>query len=302
MSSNTSNPIKSCKRQSTFPVWLRKRLPAQSTKRTAQIIKEYHVHTVCDSARCPNRSECYANDCATFLIMGPACTRSCTFCAVEKRKPEALDPNEPARVAQAASELGLKYVVITSVTRDDIPDGGAGHFRKTVEELRKVIPDAVIEILTPDFRGDRNALDQVCRSDISVFNHNVETVPRLYSEIRPQAEYRRSLEVLRYVHSMYPHLSVKSGLMVGIGETIDEVKDVLKDLKNNGSQIVTIGQYLQPARESMHVDRYVMHEEYKELIQYGRSIGLENIYAGPFIRSSYNAKDVFKKMKKNSNE
>src|SRR3990172_6583515 len=225
-----------------------------------QILRSYRVSTVCEEARCPNIGECYSRPAATFMILGSKCTRNCGFCSVESSRPELLDPEEPERVAQAAKEMGLKYVVITSVTRDDLPDGGAGHFASTVHAIRNKLPDAKIEVLTPDFRGNIGALMVVLSSRPDILGHNVETVPRLYPTVRSQADYTRSLHMLKSVKEIVPDMHIKSGLMLGLGETFDEVISVLKDLCSSGCDSVTIGQYLRPSKKNLPVVEYIPPE------------------------------------------
>lgn len=255
-------------------------------------LSKYHLSTVCAEAKCPNRGKCYSDGTATFLILGDVCTRACKYCSVKKGKTEPLDPNEPLRVALAAKELGLSFVVITSVTRDDLPDGGAYHYAETVRKVKEIV-GAKVEVLIPDFRGSREALDTVMAAEPDVLNHNIEVVPRLFKRIRPGANYQQSLDILRYVKDKYPHAIVKSGFMVGLGENKDEVFKVLKDLYYAGTDIVTIGQYLRPGKEQLPVSRYVTPEEFKEYEKYGREIGIPVVVSGPLVRSSYKAKESY---------
>lgn len=256
-------------------------------------LRELQLHTVCESARCPNIHECFHRGAATFMILGGVCTRGCGFCAVPKGNPARreffLDPNEPANVARMAQAMGLRYVVITSVNRDDLPDGGSRHFAETIRCVRTALPEARVEVLTPDFCGDSKALACVLDAGPHVFNHNVETVARLYRKVRPQACYRRSLELLAFARKSYPDILVKSGFMVGLGETEDEVKLLLEDLCNAGVQVVTIGQYLQPTRRSLPVAEYVPPARFEAYRDYGLSLGLRYVFSGPFVRSSYMA-------------
>jgi lipoic acid synthetase len=275
-----------------FPEWLKKQIPEKSTHFTQGILSECHVHTVCESARCPNRSECFSKHKATFMILGDICTRHCTFCSVPSGDPHALDKNEPARVRDAALLLNLTHVVITSVTRDDLPHGGAEHFVATVKALKEEERSLSVEVLIPDFKLDFVAIDMVAQSGIDILNHNIETVARLYDEIRPNASYERSLALLEYVRATYPRLITKSGLMVGLGETEDEVCSVLQDLQRVGISMVTIGQYLQPTRESVSVKEYVNPRVFDSYASFGRSIGIPCISAAPFVRSSYNADEA----------
>jgi lipoyl synthase len=252
---------------------------------------------VCSSARCPNQPECFARRTATFLIMGQRCTRNCRFCAVESGEPLPLRSDEPTAVAQAAKQLGLRHVVITSVTRDDLADGGAGHFAATIHEVRRTLPKAVIEVLTPYFKGQAAAMDVVIAARPDIFNHNVETVPRLYPVVRPQADYRQSLDVLAYVASKAQggkRIHTKSGMMVGLGETGDEVLGVMRDLRASGVEIVTIGQYLRPSTSHLSVERFVEPLEFEAWNEQGMAMGFKAVQAGPFVRSSYQAEQVFK--------
>jgi lipoic acid synthetase len=251
------------------------------------------LHTVCEEARCPNRGECYSRGTATFLIMGDVCTRNCRFCGVTSGAPGAVDPDEPRRVCDAVREMKLRYVVITSVTRDDLPDGGAGHFAAVVSLLKEEIPSVRVEILVPDFQGREESLRLVVNSSPDVFNHNIETVPRLYDRIRPAADYRRSLDVLASVHRMAPTLPVKSGLMVGLGEREDEVQEVMKDLRSSGCSIITIGQYLQPTRQQERVVEFVTPEQFERYTALGKELGFAQVFAGCFVRSSYRADELF---------
>ncbi len=279
---------------STRPPWLKIRLPCRPPKRVDTCLDDLKLHTVCRSARCPNTVECYAKGRATFLLMGPNCTRHCGFCAVSREPPAPLDPTEPARVAEAVKRLELTHAVVTSVTRDDLPDGGAAHFAATVAAVRAATPQTTIEILTPDFRGERAARAVAADSLPEVFNHNVETVPRLYAQVRPQADYRRSLELLAFVKHRHPGLTTKSGLMLGLGETEAEVLAVGNDLREAGVDMLTVGQYLQPSRlVNLPVQRYVPPEEFATLRQQLSRLGFGMVAAAPFVRSSYNAEEAF---------
>jgi len=250
------------------------------------LLKQYGLNTVCQSANCPNRGECFNRGTATFLIMGPLCTRNCRFCDVPSGKPKPLDPSEPSRVAAAALKLKLRHVVVTSVTRDDLPDGGAKQFADTVRAIRGHLSDSTIEVLTPDFKGAPDALGVVIAAGPDIFNHNLETIPRLYETVRPGANYYRSLDLLREAHDRYGAVT-KSGLMVGIGETTDELTKVFEDLAANGVSMLTIGQYLSPSKEHLPVVRYVPPEEFDELAALGRSAGIRKVFSGPLVRSSY---------------
>lgn len=260
-----------------------------------KLIHGLGLHTVCESALCPNQGECFARGTATFLIMGDTCTRNCAFCGVSSGIPAEVDPEEPRRVAEAAARLDLKHVVITSVTRDDLVDGGASHYAATVQAVRARLPEATVEVLTPDFRGDVRAVDLVLRERPEVFNHNLETVPRLYPLVRPQADYKRSLDVLRRAASTLGRVAeggrvclVKTGLMVGLGETEEEVVAVLADAAAVGADVVTIGQYLRPSAAHIPVAEYVEPAKFAAYEERGRSLGLR-VHAGPLIRSSYRA-------------
>lgn len=272
-----------------LPQWARKRLgDTETLHRMKAVLRQRNLHTVCESARCPNIGECFAKPTATFMILGDVCTRRCGFCSVNKKEsPLRTDPLEPLNIALTAKELGLRHVVVTSVTRDDLDDGGAGQFALTIRELRRNITPISVEVLTPDFRGDERALRAVLDERPDIFNHNVETVPSLYRTVRPGADYRTSLSVLSFAKAS--GVVTKSGIMVGLGETKDEVRAVLADLQSSGCDAVTIGQYLRPTRESLEVREYVEPEVFREYEEYGRSIGIKHVYSGTFVRSSYNA-------------
>jgi lipoic acid synthetase len=259
-----------------------------------QLMRREGLHTVCEEAKCPNLAECFANRTATFLIMGKDCTRACGFCAVGTAVPKPLDPSEPERVAQASAELGLEHVVITSVNRDELPDGGAAHFRATVDAVHARLPHAAIEVLTPDFCGDLTAVEQVAAGPLAVYNHNVETVPRLYRRVRPRARYDWSLSVLHHVATTHPQVVVKSGLMVGLGETRDEVFALLADLRQAGVQVVTIGQYLRPSLTHVPVVEWLTEEAYAVYRAHGEALGFAHVFAGPFVRSSYSAAEALR--------
>lgn len=261
------------------------------TKNVRRILKENCLNTVCEGARCPNKNECYTKNTATFLIMGNVCTRNCRYCNIGCEKPQPLDKNEPKNIAKAVQELGLKYVVITSVTRDDLPDGGAWHFAKCIKEIKNLRPDVKIEILTPDFKNNTKALDKIIKSTPDVFNHNIETVERLFKTARPQANYIRSLEVLKYVKEN-SNIPTKSGLMVGLGETWDELEQTLTDLKNIKCDIVTIGQYIQPSKTHLTVEKFYTLEEFEQLKALAKKVGIKNYQIGPLVRSSYNAAET----------
>ncbi|MFQ3651867.1 MAG: lipoyl synthase [Gemmataceae bacterium] len=275
-----------------LPEWLKKPLPEGNENFfTHGLIEELRLTTVCEEARCPNRAECWSRRTATFMIMGDTCTRPCGFCSVNKGTPQVLASDEPARVAEAAFRLGLKHVVITSVTRDDLPDGGAEHFRQCILAVRQRT-GAVVEVLTPDFQGNTAALDTVLHAAPEVFNHNTETVPRLYRKVRGRADYRRTLDLLAYVKRQRPETVTKSGLMLGIGETIDELFDVLADLRSVDCDTLTLGQYLAPTLKHIPVARFVPPEEFDELAAKARLLGFKKVVAGPFVRSSYHADEM----------
>ena len=277
------------RRTRRFPPWLKKRLPSGGSLGLVQgTLKDLDLATVCVSAMCPNLGECFSCGTATFMILGNSCTRDCRFCAVSSEKPGPLDDSEPGRVAEAVKRLGLSYVVITSVTRDDLPDGGAAHFARTIE-LVKATREVRVEVLTPDFKGRSESLKKVAQARPAVFNHNVETVPRLYSKVRPQADYRQSLTVLEAFRKMASDIPTKSGLMVGLGEEPDEVLAVMRDLRTAGCGMLTVGQYLSPSKNHLPVARFVPPEEFEELKIAGLEMGFSAVAAGPFVRSSYHA-------------
>lgn len=281
-----------------LPEWLRKpQRHAEADHDLKRMLRTRGLHTVCEEARCPNRNECFSRGAATFMILGDVCSRSCGFCAVKTGRGLPLESlaGEPAQVAEAAAQLGLRYVVITSVNRDELSDGGASHFADTVKAVRSRLPDSKIEVLTPDFKGDLYSLHTVLDSGPDTFNHNVETVPRLYSRVRPQARYQQSLEVLREAHDYSPDVLTKSGLMVGLGEAEEEVFRLLEDLRSHNVGVVTIGQYLQPTRQHLPVEDYVRPETYEAYREYGERLGFSAVFAGPFVRSSYMAETVHSK-------
>ncbi|MEX1254109.1 MAG: lipoyl synthase [Dehalococcoidia bacterium] len=273
------------------PPWLKVRFPAGDRyQRIKGLLREHGLHTVCEEARCPNIGECFNSGSATFMILGDVCTRACGFCAVTTGRPEqGLDLLEPYRVARAVSTLGLDYVVITSVNRDDQPDGGAGIFAGCIRTIRRDNPDCRVEVLIPDFMGNWDALATVVQARPFVLNHNIETVPRLYGRVRPKARYERSLELLRRAKALDPSLLTKSGLMVGLGETHDEVFDVMSGLRASGVDLLTIGQYLRPSEKHLPVERYYPPEEFEPFREHGRALGFANVEAGPLVRSSYRA-------------
>jgi lipoic acid synthetase len=258
---------------------------------TSDVIADLRLETVCESAKCPNRTECWSQQTATFMILGNVCTRPCGFCSVPRGKTEVVQLDEPERVAEAAQRLGLKYVVITSVTRDDLPDGGANHFYECVLAVRNKT-GAQVEVLTPDFKGNRQAIHRVIESQPDVFNHNTETVPRLYDRVRRNAEYQRTLDLLKQVKDESPSMLTKSGLMLGLGETRDELMEVCADLRAVGCDMITLGQYLQPTLDHLPVERYVPPEEFDEIGELVRKLGFGMVASGPFVRSSYHAGEM----------
>jgi lipoic acid synthetase len=279
-----------------LPEWLKRPLPAgNGNGYTAHLIEDLRLETVCESARCPNRPECWSRRTATFMIMGNLCTRTCSFCSVPKGAPEALESDEPQRLAEAASRLGLKHVVITSVTRDDLPDGGAGHFVRCIRAVRDRLPGAAVEVLTPDFLGDAAAIDAVTDAAPEVFNHNLETVPRLHRVVRGRATYARSLGLLERVKQRAPHIVTKAGLMLGIGETVDELFDVFADLRAIGCDVLTLGQYLAPTAKHIPVRRWVPPAEFDSIAATARLLGFKQVVAGPYVRSSYHAADMLER-------
>lgn len=266
-------------------------IDTDKTRTVRRILKTKCLNTVCENARCPNKNECYTKNTATFLIMGSDCTRNCRYCNINCAKPLPLDENEPLHVAEAVKDLGLKYAVITSVTRDDLPDGGAEHFAKCIYEIRNISSDIKIEILTPDFKGNKNSLDKIIKSHPDVFNHNIETVRRVFKTSRPQGDYDCSLEVLKYVKDN-SDIITKSGLMIGLGETFEDIEETLIDLKNVGCDILTIGQYIQPSKSHLEVSKYYTPDEYDRLKLLAEKIGIKHYQIGPLVRSSYRASEL----------
>jgi lipoic acid synthetase len=275
-----------------LPDWLKRPLPAGNENFfTQHLLRELKLETVCENARCPNRPECWSRRTATFMILGNVCTRPCGFCSVPRGEPLELEDDEPERLAEAAARLGLKHVVITSVTRDDLPDGGADHFFRCVLAVRRRT-NAAVEVLTPDFLGDVRAIDRVLEARPDVFNHNTETVPRLYRRVRGRAEYQRSLDLLARVKRKAPAMITKSGLMLGLGETRDELFDVFADLRSAGCDVLTLGQYLAPTLKHIPVARYIPPQEFDEIAALARTLGFRQVVAGPFVRSSYHADEM----------
>ncbi len=275
-----------------LPAWLKRSLPRGNENfYTDTLLRDLRLETVCENARCPNRPECYSRRTATFMILGNVCTRPCGFCSVPKGETLDLEDDEPARVAEAAERLGLKHVVITSVTRDDLPDGGADHFARCVLAVRERT-GAAVEVLTPDFLGDPAAIDRVIESQPEVFNHNLETVPRLYRKVRGKADYRRSLDLLDRVKRRAPGMVTKTGLMLGIGETIAELFDVIADVRSIRCDVLTLGQYLAPTLKHIPVARFLPPEEFDDIAVNARAFGFKQVVAGPFVRSSYHADEM----------
>lgn len=280
-----------------LPEWLTIRLPRPETiKQVESMMRDKNLHTVCESARCPNLPECWSKKTATFMILGDTCTRSCGFCAIKVGRGLQVDPEEPANVAGVANDLGLKHVVVTSVARDDLADEGAGQFAETILALHKANPLMIVEVLTPDFKGKEWCVKLVTDARPEIFNHNVETVPRLHTVVRPQAKYERSLGVLEKVKELDPAIYTKSGIMLGLGETRDEVVATLKDLRHRGVDAVTIGQYLRPTMRHLPVNEFIPPSEFKEYETIGQDLGFAFVASGPFIRSSYNAIEFSKKV------
>lgn len=266
-------------------------IDTDKTRTVRRILKTKCLNTVCENARCPNKNECYTKNTATFLIMGNNCTRNCRYCNITCLRPEPLDLNEPFHVAEAVKDLGLKYAVITSVTRDDLPDGGAEHFANCIYEIRKISPDVKIEILTPDFKGNKDSLNTIIKAHPNVFNHNIETVRKVFKTARPQGDYDCSLEVLKYIKDNSDILT-KSGLMIGLGETFEDIEKTLIDLKNAGCDILTIGQYIQPSKAHLEVSKYYTPDEYEKLKSLAEKIGIKHYQIGPLVRSSYRASEL----------
>ncbi|CAN2043811.1 Lipoyl synthase [Candidatus Magnetomoraceae bacterium gMMP-1] len=279
------------------PPWLRKRLPnGGEYEKIRSLIKKEHLHTVCQEARCPNIFECFSKNTATFLIMGSKCTRNCRFCSIDMAAEFPLqppDPQEPTRIAETAKSMNLNYVVITSVTRDDLQDGGADCFACTIKEIKNKRPGTLVEVLVPDFQGDENALKIVLNAGPNVLNHNIETVKRLYSRVRPQAVYERSLNLLRQAKAYSPELPIKSGLMLGLGEQADEIEEAFQDLYNSECRILTLGQYLQPTEKHLAVKRFVPPQEFDAWGERALQIGFLRVASGPLVRSSYRAQDLY---------
>jgi len=272
------------------PDWIKVKSPGSPNYiRLKRILKEKKLHTVCEEARCPNMGECWNHKTATFLILGDTCTRGCRFCAIDKGKPLALDPDEPRNVALVVKDLGLDHIVVTSVNRDDLPDGGANHFAQTVFWIKTLNPGTRVEVLIPDFQGDLKALETVVRSGINILNHNIETVPRLYGKVRPGHSYECSLNILKAAKELRGDVLTKTGLMLGVGEAREEVMTTLHDLRANKVDILTLGQYLQPSLRQLKVERYLTPDEFQEFRVAGEKLGFRHVESGPLVRSSYHA-------------
>ena len=278
------------------PLWLSRKLPTGADyEKVRRLIHQSSLHTVCQEAKCPNQWECFSNQTATFMLLGEACTRNCRFCNVESGMPSRVDPDEPGRVAEAAEALGLSYVVVTSVTRDDLDDGGASHFADVIKAIKGRMKGVRVEVLIPDFKGNQRALEEVVSAGPDVVNHNIETVPSLYKKVRPQAIYRRSVGLFRNLKALSPSLPVKSGMMLGLGETQEEVEEVFKDLLVAGVSILTLGQYLQPSKRHLPVVSYISPEVFEMWRKKALAMGFSHVASGPFVRSSYKAKALMGK-------
>ena len=282
-----------------LPSWFKKKMPPPGVMRDMRgLLKELSLHTVCENALCPNIGDCFCKGTATFLIMGDICTRNCTFCAITKGTPLPLDEKEPENLLEATEKLGLKHVVITSVTRDDLADGGAEHFARIISLLKEKNASRTVEVLVPDFGGSTTSLKKVIASKPDVFNHNLETVPRLYTEVRPRANFERSLQLLKDAKDINPNITTKSGLMAGLGETSDELYETMERLRGVGCDLLTIGQYLQPSTKHHPVIRFTPPEEFNEYEQWGIAMGFKGIASAPLVRSSFNAAELYDSTKK----
>lgn len=273
------------------PEWIRAKVPSNpEVSRLKKLLREHELHSICEEASCPNLGECFTHGTASFLIMGNICTRRCPFCDVAHGRPDPLDENEPAHLAKTIAAMKLKHVVVTSVDRDDLRDGGANHFKQCIDEIRRQSPGTQIEVLVPDFRGRMEvALDILAQSPPDIFNHNLESVPRLYKAVRPGSDYQWSLDLIKHFQLQHPDVPTKSGLMLGLGESIDEVKQVMQDLRDHGCRMLTLGQYLQPSRHHLPVDRFVTPAEFDELAVVAKEMGFQHVASGPMVRSSYHA-------------
>ena len=291
MATASSTPIMPTRR----PDWLRVRIPTgENYEDLKRLMRSKALHTVCEEARCPNIGECWGHRTATFMILGSVCTRSCGFCAVATGRPMALDWEEPKRVAEAVAQMGLRHVVLTSVNRDEQRDGGATIFASTIRWVRRLNPGCAVEVLTPDFKGDRAALQTLMDARPDVYSHNVETIARLHKRVRPQARYERSLQVLRWAKEMYPETPTKTGFMLGLGETREELSELMRDIRAANVDILTIGQYLQPTHEHLPIERYWTPDEFADLKREGIALGFRHVESGPLVRSSYHAWDQVK--------
>lgn len=280
------------------PEWLKIKLQgSRNSGNVNSILRKYSLNTVCSEAGCPNKGECFNRGTATFMILGKNCTRNCRFCKVTKGLPEEVNPMEPRNIAEAVKEMDLKHTVITSVTRDDLPDGGAGHFASTISELKKLCPNATVEVLIPDFKGDYEALKKVVDAKPHIINHNVETVLQLYSAVRPMAVFERSIELLKRVKEIDSGIFTKSGFMVGLGEKEEQVIELLKTLRGAECDIITIGQYLQPSKQHFEVVEYVHPDQFRKYEDISKSMGFKYVASGPLVRSSYHAEEEFKSLK-----
>jgi len=273
------------------PAWIRAKAPVTpEVIRLKALLREHDLHTICEEAACPNLGECFTHGTASFLIMGQICTRRCPFCDVAHGKPDPLDDNEPAHLAKTIAAMQLKHVVVTSVDRDDLRDGGAAHFRECIKEIRQQSPETAIEVLVPDFRGRMNvALEVLAACPPDIFNHNLESIPRLYKAVRPGSDYQWSLDLIKNFQAQHPDVPTKSGLMLGLGESLDEIKQVMQDLRDHGCRMLTLGQYLQPSRHHLAVERFVTPAEFDELAVVAKEMGFEHVASGPMVRSSYHA-------------
>lgn len=272
------------------PSWLKVRAPGgPNYVRLTQMMRDLNLHTVCEEARCPNIGECWEHGTATFMILGDVCTRNCAYCAVAHGRPPAYDTAEPVRVGEAVAELGLRHAVITSVDRDDLPDFGAYIFAETIRQIKRHLPDCSVEVLVPDFQGNRDSIAAVLDAQPDIYNHNTETVPRLYKKCRPGGRYPRVMEIFRIAKQMAPHIPTKTGMILGMGETVEEIEAVMRDLREVDVDILTLGQYLRPSDGHIAVDRYVTPAEFRELYEIGMSLGFRHVESGPLVRSSYHA-------------
>jgi len=273
-----------------IPQWARRDiLAANDVRPVKKLLRDKKLSTVCEEARCPNIAECFGKKRATFIILGDICTRNCAFCSIRPGSPFPPDPKEPENIAEACLELGLEYAVLTSVTRDDLPDGGAGHFVKVISEISKTNKNTGIEVLTPDFGGNEESIDLICMAGPHIYNHNIETVPSRYVRVRPEADYGQSINLLRYVKKNFPDIITKSGIMLGFGETKDEIISVMNDLLKAGCDLLTIGQYMRPTKRHINVSEYISPEVFDNLADTGKKMGFKGVYSGPLVRSSFNA-------------